>query len=84
MAAPSAAPNGADACFGCGRSTHVGTRLFSDRRVTRGEGGTLYLCGDCNDRAVSHYGRRLTEEDITKMSALPNLAAGAFGSRVHR
>ena len=74
----------AQPCLSCGRDTAAGTRLFSDRRVTRSESATLYLCGDCNERAVSHYGRRLTDEDITKMSALPNSAAGAFGSRVHR
>lgn len=72
-----AAPEG---CFSCGRSTRAGTRLFSDRRVTHGEGDALYLCGDCNERAVSHYGRRLTEEDITKMSARPNSAGAAFSA----
>jgi hypothetical protein len=84
MASPSAAADGGDACLSCGRSTRAGTRLFSDRRVTRSEDATLYLCGDCNERAISHYGRRLSDEDITKMSALPNSAAAAFGSRVHR
>jgi hypothetical protein len=59
----------AQSCFGCGRPTHAGTRLFSDRRVTDSEGSAIYLCGDCNERAVSQYGRRLTEQDMVQLSA---------------
>jgi hypothetical protein len=59
-----------ESCISCGRSTRVGTPLFSDRRTTRTEDGTaLHLCGDCNERAVSHYGRRLTEQDMVQISA---------------
>jgi hypothetical protein len=62
------APN--EPCIGCGRSTGVGTRLFSDRRTTREPAGTaLHLCGDCNERAISHYGRRLSDTDMVKIAA---------------
>jgi hypothetical protein len=57
-------------CIGCARSTRVGTSLFSDRRTARGEDGTpLHLCGDCNERAISHYGRRPTERDMVQIAA---------------
>jgi hypothetical protein len=29
----------------------------------------MHLCADCNERAVSHYGRRLTEHDMTQIAA---------------
>ena len=59
-----------DHCIGCGRPTAPGTPLFSDRRTTRAEDGTTFhLCGDCNERAVSHYGRRLTEHDMVHIAA---------------
>ena len=52
-------PDTVEDCIGCGRATQTGTRLFSDRRTTRLEDGTvLHLCGDCNERAISHFGRR--------------------------
>jgi hypothetical protein len=36
--------NQLEACAGCGRDTHTGTRLFSDRRTTRAEDGSaIYL-----------------------------------------
>lgn len=57
-------------CIGCGRTTRVGTQLFSDRRTTRtDEGALLHLCGDCNERAVSHYGRQPTERDMVQIAA---------------
>jgi len=57
-------------CIGCGRSTRVGSSLFSDRRTTRADDGTaLYLCGDCNERAISHYGRQPTERDMVQIAA---------------
>jgi hypothetical protein len=57
-------------CTGCGRETKVGTPLFSDRQTAHPEGGEpIYLCGDCNERAVSHFGRRLTEKDMLQLSA---------------
>lgn len=59
-----------EACAGCGRATQVGTRLFSGRRTTRLEDGTaLHLCGDCNERAVSHYGRQLGQRDMVQIAA---------------
>jgi hypothetical protein len=52
-------------CVGCGRATKPGTPLFSDRTTARtDEGEPLYLCGACNERAASQFGRRLTGEDI--------------------
>lgn len=57
-------------CVGCGRDTRPGTRLYSDRRATRGESGEpIYLCGDCNERAVSHFGRQPTERDMVQIAA---------------
>ena len=59
-----------EACVGCGRPTRVGTTLFSDRRTTRTEDGiAIHLCGDCNERAVSHYGRQPTERDMVQIVA---------------
>lgn len=59
-----------EACVGCGRLTRVGTKLFSDRRTTRTEDGTaMHLCGDCNERAVSHYGRQPAERDMVQIAA---------------
>ena len=57
-------------CISCGRSTFVGTSLFSDRRTTRADDGTvLHLCGDCNERAVSHFGRQPNERDMVQIAA---------------
>jgi hypothetical protein len=57
-------------CIGCGRATRVGTALFSDRRTTQApEGSALHLCGDCNERAVSHFGRQPTERDMAQIAA---------------
>jgi hypothetical protein len=57
-------------CLSCGRATGPGTALFSDRRTTTAEDGSpLHLCGDCNERAISHYGRRLTEHDMVQIAA---------------
>lgn len=59
-----------EACISCGRPTRPGTALFSDRRTTRGEDGTaLHLCADCNERAVSHYGRQPNERDMVQIAA---------------
>ena len=59
-----------DPCASCGRPTGVGTSLFSDRRTTRlDDGMALYLCGDCNERAVSHYGRQPTRRDMVRLAA---------------
>ncbi len=58
-------------CISCGRPTQSGTRLFSDRRTTRRDDGTaLHLCGDCNERAVSHYGRQPTDRDMVRIAAV--------------
>jgi len=66
----SATSNSLEPCIDCDRSTRVGTPLFSDRRTTRAENDTaLHLCGDCNERAISHYGRRLTEYDMVQIAA---------------
>jgi hypothetical protein len=63
-------------CIGCGRDTHSGTRLFSDRRTSRGEdGAAIHLCGDCNERAISHFGRQPTERDMVQIAA----RASGFG-----
>ena len=56
-------------CIGCGRHTQSGTALFADRRSTRGDGTVIHLCGDCNERAISQYGRRLTERDMVQIAA---------------
>ena len=57
-------------CANCGRSTGVGTALFSDRRTTLlDDGSALHLCGDCNERAVSHFGRQPTEQDMVQIAA---------------
>jgi hypothetical protein len=59
-----------EACIGCGRPTQSGTRLFSDRQTTRLEDGTvLQLCGDCNERAISHFGRRPGQRDMVQIAA---------------
>jgi hypothetical protein len=65
---PSTPP--AEHCLGCGRATQSGTSLFSDRRTTLGEDGArIFLCADCNERAVSHFGRQPTERDMVQMAA---------------
>ena len=75
--------NQREECIGCGRGTHSGTRLFSDRRTTRGEDGVpIHLCGDCNERAASHFGRQPTERDMTQIAARgaglsPGIGGGA-------
>ena len=57
-------------CVGCGRVTHPGTPLFSDRRTTRtDDGSAIYLCGDCNERAIDHFGRMPTEADMRQIAA---------------
>ena len=62
--------NLAEACVGCGRGTQTGTSLFSDRRTTRLEDGTvLHLCGECNERAISHFGRQPSERDMVQIAA---------------
>lgn len=59
-----------EACINCGRATRSGTRLFSDRRTTRLEDGTvLHLCGDCNERAVSHFNRQPGQRDMVQIAA---------------
>jgi hypothetical protein len=59
-----------EACAGCGRDTRPGTRLYSDRRATPVEGSeTIFLCGDCNERAVSHFGRQPNEKDMVQIAA---------------
>jgi hypothetical protein len=63
-------PANPEPCISCGRATHTGTSLFSDRRTTQQAGApALHLCGDCNERAVSHYGRRLTHHDMVQIAA---------------
>ena len=60
----------AQACVGCGRDTRPGTRLYSDRRTTAVEGSNpIHLCGDCNERAVSHFGRQPTDGDMVQIAA---------------
>jgi hypothetical protein len=59
-----------DACIGCGRATQSGTSLFSDRRTTRlDDGSLLHLCGDCNERAISEFGRRPGHNDMVQIAA---------------
>lgn len=67
------------ACAGCNRTTRAGSPLFSDRQTALApDGQSFYLCGDCNERAISHFGRRPTEDDIRAIAAR---AAGlGFGS----
>ncbi len=58
------------ACVGCDRATQAGTPLFSDRRTTRLDDETvLHLCGDCNERAISHFGRRPGQRDMVQIAA---------------
>ena len=60
----------AESCIGCGRATQTGTPLFSDRRTTRLEDGTvLHLCGDCKERAISHFGRQPGQRDLVQIAA---------------
>jgi hypothetical protein len=60
----------AERCIGCGRTTQSGTSLFSDRRTTRLDDGTvLHLCGDCNERAISEFGRRPDHNDMVQIAA---------------
>jgi len=60
----------AETCVGCGRPTRSGSALFSDRRYTRGEDGApIFLCGDCNERAISHFGRQPTDRDMVQIAA---------------
>ncbi len=62
--------NVTEGCINCGRATRAGTPLFSDRRTGLDDHGSpMHLCADCNERAVSHYGRRLTEHDMTQIAA---------------
>ena len=44
---------------------------FSDRRTPRTEDGAtlLPLCGDCNERAISHYRRQPNERDMAQIAA---------------
>ena len=66
----SGAMPGGQPCSGCGRMTNAGTPLFSDRRATETEdGGRIYLCGDCNERAIDHFGRQPTEHDMRQIAA---------------
>ena len=68
-------------CIGCGRMTHAGTPLFSDRHTTRADdGGAIYLCGDCNERAIDHFGRAPTEADTRQIVA----RSSSFGTRLIR
>lgn len=62
-------------CVSCGRPTGPGTTLFSDRRTTTTEAGPIHLCGDCNERAVSQFGRRVTDADMVQIAA----RAGGLG-----
>jgi len=57
-------------CLGCGRATHAGTALFSDRRSTRTEeGDAIFLCAICNERAISHFGHQPTDADLRHIAA---------------
>ncbi len=57
-------------CASCDRETRPGTALFSDRRVVDGDDGTvIHFCGDCNERAVSHYGRQPSDKEMTQIAA---------------
>ena len=74
-----------EACIGCGRATQSGTRLFTDRRTTRDDdGNAIHLCGDCNERAVSHFGRQPTQRDMVQLAArgagLGFAGGGTFGA----
>ncbi len=33
------------------------------------DGTALHLCGDCNERAISHYGRQPNERDMVQIAA---------------
>jgi hypothetical protein len=59
-----------EGCTTCGRATLVGSPLFSDRLATRADDGSMtYLCADCNERAVTHFGRRPGERDLDQIGA---------------
>jgi hypothetical protein len=73
----------AQTCIGCGRDTRPGTRLYSDRRATPVEGAaTIYLCGDCNERAISHYGRQPTEKEMVQIAARASAGLGGGGAGI--
>ncbi len=58
-----------EVCISCGRGTGSGTALFSDRRTTRDDDGVaIHLCGDCNERAVAHFGRQPTDKDMVQIA----------------
>jgi hypothetical protein len=75
--------DGVEPCISCARPTQAGTRLFSDRRTTRlGTGTVHHLCGDCNERAIDHFGRQPNERDMVQIAARGagmGLAAGHGG-----
>ena len=59
-----------DSCVHCGRATNPGSLLFSDRLAATASDGTVtYVCGDCNERAVSQFGRRPGERDMVQIAA---------------
>jgi len=33
------------------------------------DGEPIHLCGDCNERAISHFGRQPTERDMVQIAA---------------
>jgi hypothetical protein len=71
-----------EGCVSCGRSTRVGTRLFSDRHTAiDNKGTTLRLCGECHENAIAHDARPPTErraDEVATGSAIVGfMAAGA-------
>ena len=76
-----------DACLSCGRSTAPGTRLFSDRSVTRDADGLgIHLCGYCNERAVSRFGRQPTAQQLIGLPDVRGSEALSIArrERIHR
>jgi hypothetical protein len=60
----------AESCVSCARAIRAGTLLFSDRRTTRLEDRSVHhLCGDCNERAIDHFGRQPNERDMVQIAA---------------
>ena len=63
-------PDQEQPCIGCGRGTNAGTPLFSDRRTTSDpSGGSIHLCGDCNERASRSLRAAPTDADMRRIAA---------------
>lgn len=76
-------PRRREPCEGCGEETAVGSIFFSDRRrVEHPDGHRSYVCRLCDERlAADRHGRRLTDEELTKLINMAGIAGQAWGGR---